>query len=70
MKNRNQLLVLLAVAAWVIFYCYRFRAAYPPALRADGGIDLYIFTGYILAHSLPALAFGAVLFWWFGKNKG
>ncbi len=62
MKNRNQLLVLLAVAAWVSVFTYRYSTQY-------GSVNLELFTAYILAHSLPALVFGAVLFWWFGKNK-
>jgi hypothetical protein len=63
MKNRNQLFVLLAVAAWVSFFTYRYSTQY-------SGVNLEVFTAYILAHSLPALVFGAVLFWWFGKSKG
>lgn len=62
MKNRNQLFVLLAVAAWVSFFTYRYCTQYP-------AVNLEVFTAYILAHSLPALVFGAVLFWWFGKSK-
>ena len=54
--------MLLAVAAWVSVFTYRYSTQY-------GSVNLELFTAYILAHSLPALVFGAVLFWWFGKKK-
>jgi len=56
-KSIIRLFVLLAVAVWVIFFSYRYTTEY-------GGLPRFI------DHSLPALAVGAVLFWWFGKRKG
>ena len=65
MRNRKQLYVLLAVAGWItvaVVVAYnnnpydRLDVRYSPPFEAA-----FIF-------SLPAVLFGGILFWWFGKQ--
>jgi hypothetical protein len=52
--NRNQLIVMLVAAAWI------------------SAVALWLGTGLLLdffLRSVPALAFGTVLYFWFGRKS-
>lgn len=73
--RKKQLCVLLAVASWItlITAWALLPIHYNPVIGSsndytDLGVDWLISYGF--AYSVPALAFGAVLFWWFGKSRG
>ena len=68
MRNRKQLYILLATAAWVSFIFLRFYSDYRPGDPAfEASVGALVFGA--IAFSLPALLFAAILFWWFGKDK-
>jgi hypothetical protein len=58
-RNRSRLFILLAVALWLSLSAW-------VALLSTYELD--IFTMKMLTYSLPALLFGGILFWWFGKG--
>jgi len=69
-RNRAQFAVLLAAAAWVSVAVF---TAYDSYGGPDNGNITHGLFGYVLlkmlALSLPAVLFGSILFWWFGKSK-
>ncbi len=67
MRNRKQLYVLLATAAWVSIVFLRFYSDYRPGnTEFDASVGSLVFGA--IAFSLPALLFAAILLWWFGKK--
>lgn len=68
MKNRKQLLVLLAAATWMSLVSLRYVILYS-ALSYDERTSFVFFATFVLARSLPAIAFAAVLFWWFWERE-
>jgi len=69
-RNRAQFVVLLVAAAWVSIAVFTAFDSYGGADNANIVNGLF---GYVLlkmlAFSLPAVLFGSILFWWFGKSK-
>jgi hypothetical protein len=59
-KERKQFLTLLVSAAWISF----------AAVMAMNNIGTHPLTQVVAAFlfSLPAVTFGSILFWWFGKK--
>jgi hypothetical protein len=69
-RNKTQFVVLLVAAAWVSVAVYTGYDSYGTPDNANVAQGLF---GYVLlkmlALSLPAVLFGSILFWWFGKSK-
>lgn len=75
MRKRKQLYVLLAAPAWVslvVLIAYIDYAATTDLKVGGGGWPQpspgeWVFQAFAL--SLPAVLLGAILFWWFGKDR-
>jgi hypothetical protein len=69
-RNWKQFVVLLVAAVWVSVAVYTAFNSYGAPDNANITKGLF---GYVLlkmvALSLPAVLFGSILFWWFGKRK-
>ena len=61
MRNRKQLYILLATAAWISFVFLRFYSDYHPGdPTIETTVGALVFGA--IAFSLPALLFGTILF--------
>ncbi|HEX8894863.1 MAG TPA: hypothetical protein VF783_16155 [Terriglobales bacterium] len=58
-KNKKQLIVLLCVASWISIAVYWAFESNPKFI----GLAFVLEVAFI--YSIPALMFGAILFWWF-----
>jgi hypothetical protein len=67
--NRKQLYILLATAAWVSLVFLRFYSDYVPEGRDVTAPTVGALVFGAIAFSLPALLFGSILLWWFGKDQ-
>ena len=65
--RKKQLVVLLIVASWMSVAFWDAISTYRPGEGQlnPSMLDLMM-TG--LVHSIPAILFGGILFWWFGKS--
>lgn len=68
MRNRKQLYILLATAAWVSIVFLRFYSLYMPAGRDFTGPTVGALVFGAIAFSLPALSLAAILLWWLVKK--
>ena len=69
-NNRARFVVLLVAATWVSIAVYTAYESYggPDNANVIKGLFGYVLLK-MLALSLPAVLFGAILFWWFGRSK-
>jgi hypothetical protein len=66
-SKKKQLIVLLIVAAWISVAFWDAISVYKPWEQELGpSMPDLLMTGFV--HSIPAILFGGVLFWWLGKN--
>jgi hypothetical protein len=64
--RQKQLIVLLVVAAWVSYEL--FRVGSPKYGPNGGGLGDFTFNEAVVG-SIPAILFGAILFWWFRRSS-
>ena len=74
--NRKQLAVLLIASTWISLAVYAAYDSYQRVLSVDipeFGPAFHAFAYTLVkmfAWSLPAILFGGIGFWWFGRQKG
>ncbi|HUU15124.1 MAG TPA: hypothetical protein VM182_15655 [Terriglobia bacterium] len=67
MRDRRQLYVLLGMAAWLTVAAW--FAHRVPVYGGYISMDFGKFMVRMVTYSMPALLFGGILLWWFGKPK-